>query len=87
MYPLICADCRWFLPEKISLYDPGIDRHIDYTSKAYQRCKASEEVDLVTGDKNYKFCMTMRMEGAPCGPDGKLFSLNISDPEGEQHGE
>ena len=87
MYPLICADCRWYQPQKMALMSHFYGKPIEYESKCNQQCKASEQIDLVTGERNYKFCLTMRMEGAPCGPEGKLFSLNISDPEGEHHGE
>lgn len=73
MYPLICVDCRWFIE--------------DNASTKLHKCKASEKVDLVTGERTYQFCTVMRLYGGDCGLEGKLFSLNISDPEGEQHGE
>ena len=68
MKPLICADCKWHIPSKQS------------SSVAnYDRCKASETINLVTGDATYKYCETMRIAGNSCDLDGKLFELNQSD--------
>lgn len=75
MYPLICIDCRYCLPT------PASKTHGIYN------CQASETRNLVTGEAEYEFCKIMRTPSNPCGPDGKLFSLNIPDQEGEQHGE
>lgn len=74
MYPLICTDCRWCIPTPAS-------------KQGVYHCKATEKINLVTGEAEYQFCSVMRLTDELCGPDGKLFSLNISDPEGEQHGE
>lgn len=71
MKPLICADCRWVLLSP---------------AKSTFVCKASETIDLVTGEPVYQFCSVMRLHREACGPDGKLFELNQSD-EGEHHGE
>lgn len=68
MKPLICADCKWHIPSKQSS-----------TVANYDRCKASETINLVTGDATYKYCETMRIAGNPCDLDGKLFELNQSD--------
>ena len=68
MKPLICADCKWHIPSKQS------------SSVAnYDRCKASETINLVTGDATYKYCESMRMVSSPCDLDGKLFELNQDD--------
>lgn len=68
MKPLICADCKWHIPSKQS------------SSVAnYDRCKASETINLVTGEATYKYCETMRIAGNSCDLDGKLFELNQSD--------
>ena len=68
MKPLICVDCRWHIPSKQS------------TSAAnYDRCKASEVINLVTGEAKYSYCESMRTTGSDCGLDGKLFELNIED--------
>jgi len=70
MKPLICADCKWHIPSKQS------------SSVAnYDRCKASETINLVTGDATYKYCETMRIAGNSCDLDGKLFELNQADEE------
>jgi hypothetical protein len=74
MYPLICVDCRWCLPTQAS-------------SQGVYYCKASERRNLVTGEPEYTFCNVMRLAGQPCDIDGKLFSLNIPDQEGANHGE
>jgi hypothetical protein len=65
MYPLICTDCRWFIE--------------DSSATKLHKCKASETIDLVTGERNHKFCITQRMDGGDCGIAGKNFSLNIPD--------
>ena len=73
MKPLICADCKWHIPSKQS------------SSVAnYDRCKASETINLVTGDATYKYCETMRIAGNSCDLDGKLFELN--QQEDNNHG-
>ena len=73
MYPLICADCRWFIEDK--------------ASTKLHKCKASEKIDLVTGERTYNFCITERMAGGSCGVGGFNFSLNIPDQEENKHGE
>ena len=68
MKPLICADCKWHIPSKQSS-----------SIANYDRCKASETINLVTGETSYKYCESMRMVSSPCDLDGKLFELNQSD--------
>jgi hypothetical protein len=70
MKPLICADCKWHLASKQSS-----------TVANYDRCKASETINLVTGDATYKYCETMRIAGNSCDLDGKLFELNQVEEE------
>ena len=70
MKPLICADCKWHIPSKQSS-----------TVANYDRCKASETTNLVTGDATYKYCETMRIAGNSCDLDGKLFELNQAEEE------
>ena len=70
MYPLICADCRWF---------------IQNDNASLHKCKASETINLVTGERTHKFCITERMDGGGCGVAGINFSLNI--PDEVQNGE
>ena len=72
MYPLICADCRWFIE--------------DNASTKLHKCKASEKIDLVTGERTHQYCIVERTDGGNCKPQGINFILNIPDPEGEQHG-
>ena len=70
MKPLICADCKWHIPSKQS------------SSVAnYDRCKASETINLVTGEAKYSYCESMRMSNSDCGMDGKLFELNQVEEE------
>ena len=70
MKPLICADCKWHIPSKQS------------SSVAnYDRCKASESINLVTGEATYKYCESMRIAGGTCDLDGKLFELNQAEEE------
>ena len=74
MKPLICADCKWHIPSKQS------------SSVAnYDRCKASESINVVTGEATYKYCESMRLAGGTCDLDGKLFELN--QQEENNHGE
>jgi hypothetical protein len=68
MKPLICVDCRWHIPNKQSSITVN-----------YDRCKASEKIHLVSGEKSYAYCETMRESNNACGLDGKLFELNIED--------
>ena len=74
MKPLICADCKWHLASKQSS-----------TVANYDRCKASESINLVTGEATYKYCESMRLAGGTCDLDGKLFELN--QQEENNHGE
>ena len=74
MKPLICADCKWHIPSKQSS-----------TVANYDRCKASESINLVTGEATYKYCESMRLAGGTCDLDGKLFELN--QQEENNHGE
>ena len=70
MKPLICADCKWHIPSKQS------------SSVAnYDRCKASEVTNLVTGEAKYSYCESMRMTTSACDLDGKLFELNQAEEE------
>ena len=64
--PKFCVDCRH--------YDPG--------PLGFARCRhpaslrPGAPVDLVTGkpgEATYNWPETMRLEGKPCGPEGKLF--------------
>ena len=73
MKPLICADCKWHLSSKQSS-----------TVANYDRCKASEVINLVTGEAKYSYCESMRMSNSDCGMDGKLFELNQAEetPDG-----
>lgn len=73
MKPLICADCKWHLASKQSS-----------TVANYDRCKASESINLVTGEATYKYCESMRLAGGTCDLDGKLFELN--QQEENNHG-
>ena len=75
MYPLICTDCRWCMPTPAS------------EAAGVYHCKATEKINLVTGERAYQFCSVMRIDGEPCGTEGKLFSLNIPDQEENNHGE
>jgi hypothetical protein len=70
MKPLICADCRFYLKSEIQVANTNFDR-----------CQASEKIHLVTGEKTYAYCESMRTPSGPCGLDAKLFELNISDEE------
>lgn len=36
-------------------------------------CTTESTLNLVTGEKKYKYCSTMRMEFMPCGIEGKLY--------------
>ena len=73
MKPLICADCKWHIPSKQSSNVAN-----------YDRCKASEVINLVTGEAKYQYCESMRVANAECGMDGKLFELNQAEetPDG-----
>jgi hypothetical protein len=73
MKPLICADCKWHIPSKQSSNVAN-----------YDRCKASEVINLVTGESKYSYCESMRLSGSECGMDGKLFELNQAEetPDG-----
>ena len=70
MKPLICADCKWHIPSKQSSNVAN-----------YDRCKASEVINLVTGEAKYSYCESMRVYNADCGMDGKLFELNQAEEE------
>jgi hypothetical protein len=70
MKPLICADCKWHIPSKQSSILANFDR-----------CKASESINLVTGEATYKYCESMRIAGGTCDLDGKLFELNQAEEE------
>ena len=70
MKPLICADCKWHIPSKQSS-----------TVANYDRCKASESINLVTGEATHKYCESMRLAGGTCDLDGKLFELNQVEEE------
>ena len=68
MKPLICADCKWHIPSKQS------------SSVAnYDRCKASEVINLVTGEAKHSYCESMRLGYGECGMDAKLFELNQAE--------
>jgi len=65
MKPLICADCKWHIPSDLS--SPIVN---------YDKCRASEVVNLITGEAKYTYCETMRVAGGTCDLVGKLFELN-----------
>ena len=65
MYPLICSDCRWYIP--------------DDSCDTFSKCRAAEAINLVNGERTYQYCITERMSAGNCQPEGKLFSLNIPD--------
>lgn len=54
-----CVNCSNYM-----LSHNGID---------FGKCAASKTVNLVTGEKDYKYCSTMRANGS-CGPDAKYFT-------------
>ena len=68
MKPLICIDCKWHIANKNS--SPTAN---------YDRCRASENINLVTGEATYKYCESMRATDYECGIQGKLFELNIAE--------
>ena len=70
MKPLICADCKWHIPSKQSS-----------TVANYDRCKASEVINLVTGEAKHTYCESMRVANGDCGMDAKLFELNQVEEE------
>jgi len=70
MKPLICADCKWHIPSKQSS-----------TVANYDRCKASEVLNLVTGEAKYAYAESMRLSNGDCGMDAKLFELNQAEEE------
>ena len=66
MKPLICADCKWHIPSKQSS-----------SIANYDRCRASEVINLITGEAKFTYCETMRgVVNGDCGITGKLFELN-----------
>ena len=46
-------------------------------------CQVNSKLNLVTGERQYKYCSVMRMEFQPCGLEGKLYDevepVNIED--------
>jgi len=46
-------------------------------------CQVDSKINLVTGERQYKYCSVMRMEFMKCGLDGKLYeeaeAVNIED--------
>ena len=70
---LICVDCKWHIANKSSSLIAN-----------YDRCKASENINLVTGESTYKYCESMRLSDGECGMDAKLFELNQAEetPDG-----
>ena len=79
MKPIICADCKWHMPNPAS-------KPTGLYSDNFDHCAASEEkqVNLVNGKTflSYKYCEFMRLSG-PCGIDGNLFELNQDDDDQE----
>ena len=63
-----CIDCRYSKPTN--------------DSEVYL-CTAESKINLVTGERQYKYCSVMRMEFQPCGLSGKLYeeaeAVNIED--------
>jgi hypothetical protein len=46
---------------------------VDPNNGEFFRCLASGKVNLVNGEREIKFCQTMRSSIEDCGPDGKLY--------------
>lgn len=46
-------------------------------------CQVNSKLNLVTGEREYKYCSVMRMEFQACGLEGKLYDevepVNIED--------
>ena len=64
-----CIDCRYSKPTQ--------------DSEVYL-CQVDSKLNLVTGERQYKYCSVMRMEFQPCGLSGKLYEevdepVNIED--------
>jgi len=53
-----CIHCRYSKPTQ----DPEI-----------YLCQVDSKLNLVTGERAYKYCSTMRMEFQKCGLEGKLY--------------
>jgi hypothetical protein len=71
---LICKDCRFFLES-----DQGV---------VFAKCKATETLNLVTGEPEYSYCSIERNSTSParCGTAGRNFELNM-ELEEINHGE
>jgi len=74
-----CVDCIHYLAPCV----PGLP------IKTHSRCGHEFEIDLVTGERNYKFCDLVRKVGA-CGSEGRYFEpkqdpryQEFDDHEGE----
>jgi hypothetical protein len=65
-----CVDCRYSKPTE---------------DKEVYLCQVDSKLNLVTGERQYKYCSVMRMEFQPCGLSGKLYeeaeaeAVNIED--------
>ena len=56
--PKICAECK----------------HVrEYIGSEILRCGASGEIDIITGRRKLSTCEGMRVAGAKCGPEGRLW--------------
>jgi hypothetical protein len=66
---LICKDCRFFIESDQSV--------------VFAKCKATETLNLVTGDPEYVYCSIERNSTSPsrCGAEGQYFELNMNDVE------
>ena len=53
-----CINCRYSKPTE---------------DKEVYLCQVDSKLNLVTGERQYKYCSVMRMEFMKCGLDGKLY--------------
>lgn len=59
-----CKDCKYSVISRTPI------------GMRYKECRHPEAlvfVNTVDGNHSYAHCKTMRSEGNPCGPEGKLF--------------
>ena len=71
---LICKDCRFFIESDQSV--------------VFAKCKASETLNLVTGEPDFDYCSIERNSTSPlrCGESARYFELNM-ELEEIHHGE
>ena len=60
-----CSDCIYFIKPKLNDYP--------YGSQSTGRCKQFGEKHVVTGQINYAFALTCRMDNTLCGISAKYF--------------